>query len=94
MMGNTSWGWGRANKGSVSDDHVAFVDLPEQDRPEVDGPDPVVGFIQPDVMLLERTGDEEQFVLEPEGAGSPSPALGSSLFSYPLTFDKSTRIFP
>ena len=39
MMGDTSWGWGRANKGSVSDDHVAFVDLPQQDGPEVDGPD-------------------------------------------------------
>ena len=69
MMGNTSWGWGRANEGSVSDDHVAFVELPEQDRAEVERPDPVVGFVQANVKLLERIGDEEQLVFEPEGAG-------------------------
>ena len=59
---------GRVNTRSVPDDHVAFVDLPEQDGSEVDGPDPVVGFFQADVMLFERTSDEEQRVFEPEGA--------------------------
>lgn len=55
--------------GSVPDDHVAFVNLPEENGSEVDGPDPVGGFVQTDVMLFERIGDEEQFVFEPEGAG-------------------------
>ena len=60
---------GEGNKGSVPDDHVAFVDLPEQDRAEVDGPDPVVGFVQADELLFEGIGEEEQFVVQPEGAG-------------------------
>jgi hypothetical protein len=33
---------------------------PEEDGPEVDGPDPVVGFVQADVMLLQGIGGEEQ----------------------------------
>jgi len=68
-MGNTSVGWGGPARESVPDDHVAFVDLPGQDGSEIDGPDPVVGFFQADGMLFVRIGDEEQLVLEPEGAG-------------------------
>src|SRR5512142_2662802 len=68
MMGDTSWGGG-GPQGSVPDDHVAFVDLPEQDASEVDGPDPVGGFVQADVMLFESIGNEEQLVFEPEGTG-------------------------
>lgn len=67
-MGNTSQGWGKGNKGSVPDDHVPFVDFGEQDGPEVDRPDAVVGFFQADVVLFERVGDEEQLVFEPERA--------------------------
>lgn len=62
-------GVGGATRRSVPDDHVAFVDLAEQHGSEVDGPDSVVGFIQADVMLLERIGNEEELVFEPEGAG-------------------------
>jgi hypothetical protein len=60
---------GEDHQGSVPDDHVAFVDLPEQDRSKVDGPESVVGFFQADELLFEGVGDEEQFVFEPEGAG-------------------------
>ena len=31
---------------SIPADHVAFVDLGEQGGPEVDRPDPVVGFVE------------------------------------------------
>jgi carboxymethylenebutenolidase len=54
---------------SVPDDHLALVDLGEQDRAEVDRPDPVVGFFEADVVLFQGIGDEEQRVFEPEGAG-------------------------
>lgn len=68
-MGNASQWWEKGKKGSVPDDHVPFVDFGEQDSPEVDGPDAVVGFFQPEVVLFERVGDEQQLVFEPEGAG-------------------------
>ena len=61
------------NTGSISNDHLAFVDFRQEHRPEVDRPDPVVGFFQADVMLFERVGDEEQLVLEAKGPGIRDP---------------------
>jgi len=68
-MGNTPGGWGRGNTGSVPDDHVAFVDLPEQDHAEGDGPDPVGGFVQANELLFEGVGKKKQLVFQPERAG-------------------------
>ena len=47
------------------DDVVAFVDASEQDVAEVNGPDPIVDFLETDWMLLQGVGDEEQPVLQP-----------------------------
>ncbi len=69
MMGDTSPGWRKSRKRSVPDDHVSFIDFGEEDGSEGDGPDPVVGFFQADVMLFQGIGDEEQFVFDPEGTG-------------------------
>ena len=55
--------------GSVSNDHLALVDFRQEHGSEIDGPDPVVGFFEADVMLFERVGDEEQLVLQPGRAG-------------------------
>jgi hypothetical protein len=52
-----------------SDDEVALVEAGEKYVAKVDGPDAVVGLLQANEVLLERVGDEEQMVLEPEGAG-------------------------
>ena len=54
---------------SVSYDHLAFVDLCQEDPAEVDRPDPVVCLVEADVVLFQRVGNEEQLVLEAEGAG-------------------------
>lgn len=47
---------------------VALVEASEQDLAEVDRPDAIVDFLEPDVMLLEGVGDEQQAVFEAEGA--------------------------
>jgi hypothetical protein len=64
---------GGRQHGSIPDDHIAFVDFGQEDRPEVDRPDAIVGFFEAEVMLFERIGDEEQLVLEPERAGVGDP---------------------
>jgi hypothetical protein len=47
-------------------------------RMNVDGPDPVVGFVEADVMLLQGIGDEEQLVFAGRGRAvcvlDPGPA--------------------
>jgi hypothetical protein len=53
----------------VSYHEVAFVDASEQDGAEIDRLDPVVDFLESDVVRLERVGDEEELVLEPERPG-------------------------
>ena len=59
----------RVGQGSIPNDHVAFVDLGQENRPEVDRPDAIVGFCEAEVVLLQGIGDEEQLVFQPEGAG-------------------------
>jgi len=54
---------------SVPDDIVALVEASEEHAVEVDGPDPVIDFLQADVVLFEGVGDEQQPVLEAKGAG-------------------------
>lgn len=53
---------------SIPDDIVALVEAGEEHAVEVDGPDPVVDFLQADVVLLQRIRDEQQLVFEAEGA--------------------------
>jgi len=53
----------------VSNNEVAFVDAREQNGAQVDRPDPVIDFLEPDVVRLERVGDEEELVLEPKRPG-------------------------
>ena len=49
--------------------HRGLVDLAKQYGPEVQGPNPVVAFLEPDVVLLERVGEEEQPILEADRPG-------------------------
>ena len=55
--------------GLRADDVVPFVDPAQAGRAEVDRPDAVVDLLEADGVLLERVGDEEQALLEAEGAG-------------------------
>lgn len=64
---------GGGQHGSIPEDHAAFVDRGEQDGPEVDRPDPIVGFLEADVVLFQGIGDEEQLGLQPERAGVGHP---------------------
>ena len=50
-------------------DIVPFIQACEQDRAEVDGPDAVIDFFQPDVVGVERIGANQQPALEVNGAG-------------------------
>ena len=59
---------------SCADDVVAFIDAGEEDVAEVDGPDPIVDFLEADNLLLERVRDEEQARLEPD-----RPRVGHAL---------------
>ncbi len=54
---------------SAPDDVVPLVEASQEYAVEVDGPDPVVDFLQTDVVLFERVRDEQQPVFEAEGAG-------------------------
>ena len=45
-----------------------LVQCCKEDGVEVDGPDSVVGILQTDVLIDERVGDAEKFVLEAECA--------------------------
>jgi hypothetical protein len=49
------------------DPHLSLIDLGEENGVEVDRPDSIVDLLQPDELLLQGIGDEEQLVLEPEG---------------------------
>ena len=60
-MGNTWW--------LGPDDVIAFVDASEQHVAEVNGPDAVGDLLEADKVLLERVGDEQQPLLEADGAG-------------------------
>ncbi len=51
------------------DDVVPFVDATQQDVAEVNGPDAVGDLLEADGMLLERVGEEEQALLQADGAG-------------------------
>lgn len=73
MIGNTFWVWGKGDKGSVPDNHVAFVHFGQEDGSEVDGPDSVVGFFKVDVVFFHGVGNKEQLVFQPEGAGVGDP---------------------
>ena len=50
------------------DDVVALVDASEQDVAEVNGPDPIVDFLEADGMLLERVGQKQQALLQADRA--------------------------
>lgn len=45
---------------------VAFIDAGEEDVAAVEGPDPIVDFLEAQDLLLERVRDEEQARLEPD----------------------------
>jgi len=51
------------------DDIVALVDPPEEHVAEVDGSDAVIDLLEPDGVLLERIGDEQQALLQADSAG-------------------------
>jgi len=46
--------------------NVALVEGGKEHGVEVDGPDAVVGFLEPDVLIDERVGDVDEFVPEAE----------------------------
>ena len=58
-------------RGSVSNDHLPLVDLCQEHGPEEDRPDPVAGFLEADVMLFERVGDEEGAAVTQAGCAYP-----------------------
>lgn len=44
--------------GSALDDVIPFVERGQQDRVEVDRPQPIVGFLQTDPLIGERIGNQ------------------------------------
>ena len=50
--------------GLTTDDAITLIQRGNEYRVEVDGPDPVVGFLQTDMLIDQRVGDVEQLVLE------------------------------
>ena len=58
----------------ASNDVVAFVEPSDQDPAEVNGPDAVGDFFEPDRVLFECVRDEEQALLESE-----RPRVGDAL---------------
>src|SRR6266404_4711743 len=50
------------------DDVVTFVHSPRKDTAEVNRPDAVSDLLEPDRVLLERIGDEQQPLLQADGA--------------------------
>ena len=52
----------------AGDDVIVFVERRQQDGVEVDGPDAVFGFFEPDVLIDHGVGEIEQTVAEAEGA--------------------------
>ena len=51
------------------DDVVAFIDASEQDVAEMNGPDSVIDLLEPHRVLLQRIGEKEQTLFEPDGSG-------------------------
>src|SRR5438876_9588426 len=51
------------------DDVIPLVDPPQQHVAEVNRPDPVVDLLEANRMLLERIGQEQQPLLQADGAG-------------------------
>src|SRR5450432_3753394 len=71
-FGLTAAADGRVHKGRVRlamNDVVPFVESSEQNPTEMNRPDAVVHLLQADGVLLQRIGNEEQFLLEPERPG-------------------------
>ena len=56
-----------------SDDVISLVDPPQQHVAEVNRPDPVLDLFEADRMLLERIGQEQQPLLQADGAGAGHP---------------------
>ena len=54
---------------SFADDIVALIEAPEQDRAEVNRPDPVVDFFDTDGVIVERIGEVQQPGLNANRAG-------------------------
>ena len=53
---------------SAGNDVIPFIERGEQEAVEVDGPDPVVGFFQPDVLIDHRILEVEQPSVKAKGA--------------------------
>ena len=51
------------------DDVIPFVDPSQEHLAEVDRPDPVVDLLEADGVLLERVGEEQEPLLQADGAG-------------------------
>ena len=51
------------------DDTIALVEAREQDRAEVNRPDPIVNFFESDVVVVERSGEVQQPGLKANRAG-------------------------
>ena len=47
--------------------HGGLIEFPEEHLAEVDGLDPIVGFLESDVLSAQRTAKNEQVVLEANG---------------------------
>ena len=54
---------------SPVDLHGGLVDLAQHHRPEVQRPDAIGALLEPHVMFFQGVREEEQFVLEANGAG-------------------------
>ena len=67
-----------ARGASRADEVVAFIDAGEEDVAEVDGPDPIIDFLEAEDVLLERVRDEDQALLEPDGPRVRHP-LGNAV---------------
>ncbi len=65
MMGDT-WRW---LSGLSAHDHVAFGDLGQQQVTEANRPDTVVGLLQANEVVGKGVGQEQQYLLEADGAG-------------------------
>jgi hypothetical protein len=49
-----------------TNDAIPFVEPSQQDPTEMNRPDAIVDLFEADGVLLQRVGNEEQFLLEPE----------------------------
>ena len=65
---------GNPSRVSFSYDHVPLIYRGKKDGVEVDGPDPVVDLLEPDVEVFQGRGDEDELVAEANGS-NPGDAL-------------------